>query len=393
MKRRSQVRLGAVAVLLLAACADQPEERALLQPSLAGDAAPSAPLATLTVAGEPRRVLPYLTDDLETLQDPVNLVFSGHGDPREIRDALLGLDGSRGAPFPAVFPFDCTWTDAIGGLMAGYGEDAGWSGAAIQLQCGRYGPLRFHLRLVKLGSFTVGNAHFELLIPGTTDHQVLSWELAEQLVTYDMARTGLLGVAPGATAAINAAPVHRGIPALIYNGLPPELRQLAGGPLSDVVSDVGIVNDGSATVLALAGTASPAPSSWVQREEIPFDQIIPKPFCALTGAPYLQVRGTVELIQEVEPGPAGELRQRFSATGRLEALPLDPATGLPAGEAFRAEVSERQDTRAGADGGTVSGLQQQQLLPAGLSGAGSLAIRLSVAPGRTPQFDRRVICR
>jgi hypothetical protein len=94
----------------------------------------------------------------------------------------------------------------------------------------------------------------------------------------------------------------------------------------------------------------------------------------------------------VEPGPGGELRQRFSATSRLEALPLDPATGLPAGEAFRAEVSERQDTRAGTDGGTVSGLQQQRLLPAGLSGAGSLTIRLSVAPGRTPQFDRRVLC-
>ena len=62
-------------------------------------------------------------------------------------------------------------------------------GAAAE--CGTYGPIRFHLRLVKLGALTIGNAHFEVLIPGTTDHQVLSWELAEQLVTYDLARTGL----------------------------------------------------------------------------------------------------------------------------------------------------------------------------------------------------------
>ena len=76
---------------------------------------------------------------------------------------------------------------------------------------------------------TLGNAHFELLIPGTTDHQVLSWELAEQLVTVDMVRSGLLAAAPGSTAPINAAPGFRQIPAEIYNLLPAELRAASAG--------------------------------------------------------------------------------------------------------------------------------------------------------------------
>ena len=110
----------------------------------------------------------------------------------------------------------------------------------MQLQCGGYGPIRFHLRLFDIGGTTLGNAHFEVLIPGTTDHQVLSWELAEQLVTFDFARSGLLGAPPGSIAPVNPAPSFRGIPAPLYDGLPPELRVLTGGPSSDVTADVDL---------------------------------------------------------------------------------------------------------------------------------------------------------
>ncbi len=381
------------ALIALAGCSDRsktlPTETL---PSLRQAVIPAAPLVTIPVGSGSATILPYLTDDLVTSQDPVNLVFTGAADPRAIRNALLGLDGTRGAPFPPVFPFTCTWSDAIGGLMAGYGEAAGWGGTAIQLQCGTYGPIRFHLRLVKMGPFTIGNAHFEVLIPGTTDHQVLSWELAEQLVTYDLARTGLLGAAPAPTAAITAAPAHRAIPAVIYNGLPVDLRFLIGGPLGGVATDVGIANDGHATSFVLAGQA-PAAAPTSQRMTIQFSQVIPKPFCSDGPFDYLLVQGPVELEQEVQTAAGGEVRQSFRADGSLLATPFDPITGLPDGQAFRAEVSERQDSRASDEGGRVTGMQHQQLLPAGLPGAGSLIIKFKVAPGQDPSFDRTESCK
>lgn len=386
---------GVAATICFSACGDRPGDL----PTATGPAVtrqavlPAAPLVTIPVGSGSATILPYLTDDLATSQDPVNVVFTGLADPRSIRNALLGLDGVRGAPFPPVFPFTCTWSDAIGGLMAGYGEAAGWGGAAIQLQCGTYGPIRFHLRLVKMGPFTIGNAHFEVLIPGTTDHQVLSWELAEQLVTYDLARTGLLGAAPAPTGAINAAPAHRAIPAVIYNGLPTDLRFLIGGPLGDVATDVGIANDGHATSFVLAGQAPAAAPQTSQRMTIQFNQVVPKPFCSAGPFDYLVVQGPVELEQEVETLAGGEVRQSFSANGSLLATPFDPITGLPDGQAFRAEVSERQDSRASDEGGRVAGMQHQQLLPAGLPGAGSLIIKFKVAPGQDPSFDRTVSCK
>ena len=393
----SLVRIGTpfrlAAILLIGGCVDRPSPVEFTQPEFRQQVLPASPLATITVNGGSTQILPYLTDDLETTQDPVNLVFTGIADPREIRNALLGLDGARGAPFPPVFPFTCTWSDAIGGLMAGYGGSEGWGGTAIQLQCGTYGPIRFHLRLVKLGGLTIGNAHFELLIPGTTDHQVLSWELAEQLVTYDLARTGLLGAAPTATAAITAAPAHRAIPAVIYNLLPGDLRLLIGGPAGNVTADVGISNDGHATGFILAGRAPAIAPVTSQREVIQFNQLIPKPFCADGPFDYLLVQGPVTLEQEVHTGTGGEVRQIFRAHGGLDALPIDAATGIPEAQAFRAEVSEWQDSRAGDDGGEVSGKQHQRLLPSAPDGAGSLTIVLKVAPGRDPAYVRTVSCK
>ena len=395
LPRSGPVSAGLLSAMLVTGCGDGPGSPASLAGPPEGRHAvlPASPLASIPVDGGSARILPYFTDDLVTLQDPVNLVFTGAADPRDIRSALLGLSGARGAPFPPVFPFTCTWSDAIGGLMAGYGEREGWGGTAIQLQCGSYGPIRFHLRLVKLGGFTVGNAHFELLIPGTTDHQVLSWELAEQLVTYDLARTGLLGAAPSPTATITAAPAHRAVPAVIYNLLPAGLRLLIGGPAGNVSADVGIANDGHATGFFLAARAPAIAPVTSQREVIQFDQLVPKPFCSAGPFDYLLVQGPVTLEQDVRTGTDGEVRMSFRAHGSLEALPIDAATGIPQAQAFRAEVSEWQDSRAGDDGGQVSGKQAQRLLPSASDGAGSLTIMLKVAPGRDPSFVRTVDCK
>jgi hypothetical protein len=216
--------------------------------------------------------------------------------------------------------------------------------------------------------------------------------LAEQLVTYDIARTGLLGAPPSPTGGITSAPSHRAIPAVIYNGLPVELRALIGGPLADVGADVGIANDGLATTLALAGRAAPAQGETSQHLELEFNQVIPKPFCA--GAPeYLLVHGPVTLDQEVRTAERGELRQAFRARGDLRAVPIDPGSGQPVGAEYRAEVSERQDSRAAEAGGEVVGMQHQQLLPSGTPGAGALQIRIAVRPGLAPEYDRKVTCK
>jgi hypothetical protein len=112
-------RLGLVA-LLLAACADAeqplgPNPEAALQRS--GILDPS--LVAIDLGGATRHLWPFASASLETSDDPINLILTGTADPRNIRNALLALDGNRGAPFPPVFPFTCTWPDAIGGLLAG----------------------------------------------------------------------------------------------------------------------------------------------------------------------------------------------------------------------------------------------------------------------------------
>lgn len=154
----------------------------------------------------------------------MNLVFAGDVDILSLRAALTGLDGDRNAfGFPNAFPFNCTWTDASGGVQTVWTDGDGWVGNPVQLQCGSYDPIRFHVRLFPAGDWVVGAAHMDLLIPNTPQHQVISWELARQIVTVDFLRSGLLDstVPVTVTQQISPAPAYREIPAVIYDGLPP----------------------------------------------------------------------------------------------------------------------------------------------------------------------------
>jgi hypothetical protein len=275
-------------------------------------------------------------------QDPINLVFLGDADPRQIRTILGQLDGNRTAyGFPAAFPFDCTWSDAIGGVQTSYGATEGWIGSAMQLECGSYGPLRFHLRLFRQGEVTLGGVHFELLIPGTADHQVLSWELAEQLITVDLIRSGLLGAAPAQTGPINDAPTFRSIPAPIYNGVPVPLRAAIGGPLSTVSAPVGIATNGSATILTLAGGVQPVASEDVEELVVTYGQIVPKPFCSSNPSALIRIEGPVSLRQEARLMATGEYIVNFVATGGVTITPIDGGTGQPSGAPYRARIVER----------------------------------------------------
>lgn len=302
-----------------------------------------SPLVTVNLGGNALTFWPFTSDDLSNdPQDPINVIFFGKADPRDIRAALMSLDGDRLAfGMPPVPPFNSTWVDAIGDVQASFGQNCGWSAGVVQLACGDYSPARFHLRLFKIGNWTVGNAHFEILIPGTTDHQVISWELAEQFVKVDLIRSGLL--APdlpfAETGDINPAP-FRTIPSIIYNGLPIELRAAIGGPLGDVSADVPILTDGKATMMKVASKVPRNTGVFVQDFVLNFDQVIPKPFCSSGPGDYVYVSGPVHLRQTTRLSALGIYQFNFFAEGELSVTPVNPMTGEPIGETIPATVRE-----------------------------------------------------
>lgn len=361
--------------------------------SFAAAEPPPGLLVPLTISGGSLSIWPYTGNDFTgTPQDPINLVFSGKSDPRAIRSALMALNGDRTAfGMPPAYPFNCTWSDAIGDLQTGYNAAAGWIGSAIQLACGSYGPIRFHVRLFEAGATTLGNAHFEVLIPGTTDHQVLSWELAEQLVTVDFIRSGLLNPAnpPGSTGPINDAP-FREIPAQIYNLIPADLKSLIGGPVGSVSDPVPIATDGQATVFNLVETAGSSEGS-EQSFIIQYGQVIPRPFCA-SGPEYLYVEGPVSLRKTVQVTDANDLNSEFAASGRLRLTPVNPQTGAPIGPTYEAEVSDRQVTSFDGEGGRIDGVQVQTELPRNVSGHGQKVIRLKVGLNGADKYKQDIDC-
>jgi hypothetical protein len=388
---------GALSMMLLALSCDADAFAPVpvdSEPASFGAAAPPpALLVPIAVANGSLSIWPYTGVDFTgTPQDPINLIFTGRSDPRSIRSALMALNGDRTAfGMPPVSPFNCTWSDAIGDLQAGYNATAQWVGSAIQLACGDYGPIRFHVRVFEAGATTLGNAHFEVLIPGTADHQVLSWELAEQLVKVDFLRSGLLAAANplGSTGPINDAP-FREIPEQIYNGLPADLKSLIGGPTGCVGAPVPIGTDGQASVFNLADVAG-NPGGREQSFIIQYGQVIPRPFCA-SGAEFLFVEGPVSLRKTVQVSAAGNLTSEFDASGRLRLTPVDPQTGTPTGPAYEAEVSDHQVTRFDENGGRIDGLQVQTELPRNVDGHGQKVIRLKVGLRGADKYKKDIDC-
>jgi hypothetical protein len=310
--------------------------------------APEA-LVSIDVDGHAQKVWPYTSADLtDRPSDPLNLVFAGEADPRQIRAALFALDGNRTAiGLPDVFPFNCTWSDAIGRQQAAWAEAEGWQGSAVQLQCGAYDTLRVHLRMFRQGRFTLANAHFEVLIPGTTDHEVLSWEFSQRLVAADLVRTGLLGAAPVPTGVITPAPFYRTIRPEVFGGVPAALRAVLGLPTTPQTTPVPIPNDGVASVFSLARAADVEPGEAERVFVHLFQQTIPKPFCSTGPLDYLRVEGPIDMAHRVEVDPDGEYRARFDAQGTLQVTPVDPRTGAATGPAYEARIRERHRSALG----------------------------------------------
>jgi hypothetical protein len=338
-----------------------------LMPTLAL-ADPDRPTDTIAIpiGSQVVEVWPYTTSDFERPSDPVNLVFPG-SDPREIRQALMALDGNRAPSFPPQAPFNCTWTDAMGYEQAGWAETEGWVGAEIQLACVAAGaplgnPFRFHIRLFRQGGDTLGNAHFEFLIPGTAEHEVLSWDLARAFVTLDMARTGALIAPPGGVPMIPAGsfravrrPVYDG---LVAGGAIPILAAAGLYPTSvPAGADVPIPTNGAAAVLAAEIIAVPTRSKALAETDVTYDIVIPRPFCSTGPFDLVRLQGPIHFGLRTETTPSGQHERTYTLGGHLTVTPMAPRPGGgfdPVGEPVRAFVQEVHTARLSDRKGQVS---------------------------------------
>jgi hypothetical protein len=308
---------------------------------------PPADTVAVTLGGQTQMVWPYATEGKRypAPWDPINLVFLGT-DPRQVRQALLGLDGNRAPVFPPIPPFDCTWADAMGYEMMAWAEAEDWVGSEIQLSCGpgAMGPVRFHLRLFHQGANTLGAAHFEVLIPKTAEHEVLHWELAEQLVALDMQRTGTLTSVPDAVR-LQAAGSWRTILKEVYNSLlgVPEmalLLGLIGMPTQPQTANVPLPNDGLAPVFSADIVLEPAAATFSDEITLHYDRPVPRPFCSAGPSDVVYLKGPVTLKLRTHTTPSGNFSRTYVVAGLLDVTPINPATGVPTGPTVPAVVTE-----------------------------------------------------
>lgn len=364
---------------------------------------PPAGLVSVSFQGSDLTLWPYTGNSFDgTASDPVNLLFAGTTDPVRIRAALLGLDGDRTAfGFPPAYPFNAKWSDAVGDVQTTYAEGEGWEGSVIQLQLGVYAPIRAHLRLFRTGvafgsegTWTVGAAHFEVLIPGTADHQVLSWELAEQLVMVDLIRSGLLDPSTPyqPTDAITQVPSFRTIPEVIYDGLPEDLKVAIGGPPGSVSGPVPIANDGRATILHVTGEPAPQTGTFADQFTLQYEQMIPKPLCSDGPLDWVLVSGPVDLSRDATVDDSGRYQYHERVSGRLTITPVDVTVSppVPAGESYEAEIGDLQ--QGSIDPSAAAALAEARRLAPQPGGTELLMTRLRVASNGADSYRALMRC-
>ena len=387
---RSVMRAGAVLLaaltLPLQACTDRG--------SVAGPGAPSAAFVatpdytSVVVGGETYEFWPWTTHFLNTAapDDPVNLLLVGEGDPRAVRAALMSLE-----PSPIL---GCTWSDAIGDEQASAAEPVGWTGSAIQLACGAFGPLpRLHLRLFDIGDAVLVGAHYEVQIPGTGEHQVLSYGLAEDLVLNDLLLTGLVDPAGLTLTPQITTLTHKVIPMEVFNLLPADLRVLVTGSPADATADVPIPNgDGKVVVVPIAHYAGAATGSY-QEFTLEYGQGIPKPFCQAPDD-WVYVVGPVRLAMTVTIAADGMLERHFRAQGSLSVTPIDVTQDPPAptGPSYWANVTQDQQAWATGTAHWVQSRLHQSMVPSGGADRGQIVEHLRVGTEVPDDYSRTENC-
>ena len=284
------------------------------------------------------RLWPFTGSDFSgDKYDPVNLLFPDL-DPREIRQALLGLEGERG--WLNGLPFaGCSWADAMGSEQVAWAETDGWVGGEVQLVCidpaAPLGdPFRTHLRLYREADVTLGAAHFEFLIPNTAQHEVLSWDFAQLFVVNDMVRAGLT---PTGAALLQTEPDQefRAVRRAIYDPLLAYLESIgAEGLLAGLglypppaSGDVPIPLLGVATILSGDLPFDPAQERIRTRVDVPYDIVVPRPFCADGPLDYVHLAGTLRLTLDVHTNRSGKYERRHRISGTLYVTPIG-STGL-----------------------------------------------------------------
>ncbi len=366
-------------------------------------ALPPGGVTSIYFGGERLSLWPYTGTSLEgTPKDPVNLVFVGKADPVAIRAALLALpEDHSGSPFPDVYPFNSRWTDAEGDVQTTYADGEGWVGNVIQLQLGRYEFGRVHLRLFRTGKafgsdgvWTLGGAHFEILIPNTADHQVLSWNLAKQVVIRDLVRTGLLDPSTPMleTPVISQEPSFLNIPDFIYSGLPIELKMLVFGGNPPASGSPGIPSDGKAMILHLGTAATIKPGTATDAFTLTYNQVVPKPVCSAGPLDFVLLQGPVSISKTVTVDEAGALQYSSTLSGRLAVTPFNVTANPPApsGETFYANVSDLQSGWISHTRAWVT-LQAKRIGNPG-NGAEMLMTRLRVSSDGQDQYRLETRC-
>ncbi len=387
MTRRNLSLVGLALVAALAACSDRSEPVAPKpQAAWLSATTPAVPSPLNTVdlpGGGTLKLWPYTADSFPaTHVDPINLVFVGpYSDPRQIRAALLGLGGDRSAAGlpPAFLPgvFDCHWQDGIGGgNQAAYVDGRAWQGSAIQLVCGPYDFFRFHLRLFRFGNITLGGAHFEMNIPGTPNHESLSWELARAVVAYDLMSSGR-AQAVGIVNTGSQTPTYRTVNPLIYPAVANLLLAL-GAPTAD------IPNSGQATVLQLAQPPAAVPGSHTQTLTITMGIDLPAPFCNPGG--FVHVAGPLQLSQTTTVTTDGDYASAFATKGTVTVTQL-----APGGQTFDAKIAEL-DASALTNLFSQASLFNVQSMAPGGPNRGTQTTSFVIGPARLTAYSQRVTC-
>jgi hypothetical protein len=315
---------------------------AVAQPALAGQSAPPpADVVTIDVGSDQLTLWPFTTDnylpDETGASDPVNLVFL-NTDPRAIRQELMGLGNDRPAwSFLPSGANGCVWMDAMGYEQAAYLEPEGWVGDDVQLACATPdSPLgreyRFHVRLFRSGDHTLGAAHFEINVPGTAEHEVLSWELARKFVADEIARldgSAFLDDTPVFQPTNGSFRTVRGlINAYVWQtnaGNPQLLLALGLPPPQPPFPTVPIPATGLAAVFAPDFTYLPESSDITLTDSRSyFVQSTPKPFC--DGTPIQITGGPLTFTLRTRTNPSGKYQRTYTVAGSLQVKTL--ATGV-----------------------------------------------------------------
>ncbi len=376
---------GATLLVLCAAggCRDADEP---LAPSL-NTSAPRAvsaqvtpdPLVPVEALGMSLTLWPYTGSDLAGKKvDPINFLFPGRPDPRQIRALLLSLDGNR----PGV-PFNCLWKDAAGGSnQTAFAEGAGWVGSSIQLTCGGY-DVRFHLRLFSVGNWTLGAAHFEVNITGTQEHESLSWNVARDFVAYDFMRSGKVsGYAPVFVG--SQTPTYRTIRQQVWDGI--KNTPLAGLVQPVIDDSVHIPNDGAAVALTFSSTPAITPMDETTSFDVTMDQYIPKPFCG-GPADYVHVSGLLHVTEHTVVGQDLSYHNTQQMKGDLVVKPV-LATGL--GPAYKAMIDNVNTSLFTDSQNIVTLYTRQATSPAGNGGV--YTEDLKVGPASSTGYSLNVRC-